>query len=105
VQSALPRLTRQSALRLLSEQALVLGELRNRLGDDTKVFFILAARPETQWETFLRNCIADCANNKWILLEITFILDGLWQSTGPDLYNGKIIIPTTPFDGWLITDF
>lgn len=105
IPSALPRLTRGSLLRLLANQAHILSSLRNLIGNDSIVFYTLALRPETLWETPLRECIDFCETRQWVLLELRFWLEDRWQITGPATRDGTVILPRTHTDRWAITDY
>jgi hypothetical protein len=94
---------------LLENQQYVLLGLLEQLGGCSKVFYILAARPEVTYKAALRDCVKHCANRQEVLMELRYWAGDRWKITGPATKN-NIIVLSTPTDNiitnvWDIADW
>ncbi len=78
-----------------------MGFLR-KLGDDARVFYLLAARREIRYEAALCDCFQPCKNREAVILELKIFIDGRWWNTGPSTEDGVILLSDTP--PWPIVD-
>jgi len=89
---------------LLVKQQVILSDLLGKLGDDARVYYILATCPEVRYEAALRDCFQHCKNCEVLILEITFFDEGRRKIAGPvKAADGTILLSSPPL--WDIAYF
>ncbi len=95
-------MTRSGLSVLLGQQEAILSGFLRKLGDDARVFYLLAARREVRYEAALRDCFQHCKNQEAVILKLKIFIDGRWRNTGPSTKDGVILLSDTPL--WPIVD-